>query len=119
MGEVARLANLFASRSGGGAGSARRDGTMRHQHPHPTSPNRYAIRLRILPPSRGKVDATLAPSAHPPMSERMVTPAPSLPKDFGQLSLTEAAEWLAARKLPPVEQWHPDRRGDSLMEIRA
>ena len=49
----------------------------------------------------------------------MVTPAPSLPKDFAQLSLTEAAELLAARKLPPVEQWHPEREGDSFMEIRA
>jgi hypothetical protein len=49
----------------------------------------------------------------------MVTPAPSLPKDFSQLSLTEAAELLAARKLPPVEQWHPERAGDSAMEIRA
>jgi len=49
----------------------------------------------------------------------MVTPAPSLPKEFSQLSLTEAAELLAARKLPPVDQWHPERTGDSLMEIRA
>jgi hypothetical protein len=49
----------------------------------------------------------------------MVTPAPSLPKDFSQLSLTEAAELLAARKLPPVEQWHPEREGDSFMEIHA
>lgn len=49
----------------------------------------------------------------------MVTPAPSLPKEFSQLSLTEAAELLAARKLPPVEQWHPGRTGDSFMEIRA
>ncbi len=43
----------------------------------------------------------------------MVTPAPSLPKEFSQLSLTEAAELLAARKLPPVDQWHPERAGDS------
>jgi hypothetical protein len=49
----------------------------------------------------------------------MVSPAPSLPKDFSQLSLTEAAELLAARKLPPVESWHPERAGDSFMEIRA
>lgn len=49
----------------------------------------------------------------------MVTPAPSLPKDFAQLSLTEAAELLAERKLPPVESWHPERGGDSFMEIRA
>ncbi len=49
----------------------------------------------------------------------MVTRAPSLPKEFSQLSLTEAAELLAARELPPVEQWHPERTGDSFMEIRA
>lgn len=49
----------------------------------------------------------------------MVTPAPSLPKEFSQLSLTEAAELLAARKLPPVEEWYPEREGDSAMEIRA
>ena len=49
----------------------------------------------------------------------MVSPAPSLPKDFAQLSLTEAAELLAARKLPPVDDWNPVREGDSAMEIRA
>lgn len=49
----------------------------------------------------------------------MVSPAPTLPKDFSQLSLTEAAELLAARKLPPVDEWHPAREGDSAMEIRA
>jgi hypothetical protein len=49
----------------------------------------------------------------------MVTRAPSLPKEFSQLSLTEAAELLAARELPPVEQWHPERTGDSFMEIRG
>ncbi|HEV7311832.1 DUF1285 domain-containing protein [Sphingopyxis sp.] len=49
----------------------------------------------------------------------MVSPAPSLPKDLSQLSLAEAAELLAARKLPPVESWHPERAGDSAMEIRA
>src|SRR3546814_16079211 len=49
----------------------------------------------------------------------MVTPAPSLPKPFSQLSMTEAAELLAARELPPVETWNPARTGDSAMEIRA
>lgn len=49
----------------------------------------------------------------------MVSPAPSLPKEFSQLSLAEAAELLAARQLPPVDQWHPTRDGDSFMEIRA
>src|SRR3546814_17067989 len=54
MGEAARLANLFASRSGGGAVSAFGAGAMTHPLPHPTPPSRCAIRLRILPPSRGK-----------------------------------------------------------------
>lgn len=49
----------------------------------------------------------------------MVTPAPSLPKEFSQLSLAETVELLAARKLPPVEQWHPERTGNSAMEICA
>jgi len=49
----------------------------------------------------------------------MVSPAPSLPKSFAQLAPVEAAELLAARKLPPVESWHPARTGDSAMEIRA
>jgi hypothetical protein len=49
----------------------------------------------------------------------MVSPAASLPKDFSQLSLAEAAELLAARALPPVDEWHPDHSGDSAMEIRA
>lgn len=49
----------------------------------------------------------------------MVSPAPSLPKDFSQLSVAEAAELLAARQLPPVDSWCPEREGDSAMEIRA
>src|SRR3546814_6832356 len=54
MGEAAKRANLFASCSGGGAVSACNDCATTRRHPHPTPPNRYAIRLRILPPSRGK-----------------------------------------------------------------
>ncbi|MDZ3830414.1 MAG: DUF1285 domain-containing protein [Sphingopyxis sp.] len=49
----------------------------------------------------------------------MVRSVPLLPADFSALTLAEAAELLAARKLPPVEQWHPERTGDSAMEIRA
>ena len=49
----------------------------------------------------------------------MVTPAPSLPGNFSQLSLAEPAELLAARKLPPVESWHPTREGDSFIEIHG
>jgi len=49
----------------------------------------------------------------------MVSPVPPVPKDFSQLSLAETVELLAARQLPPIEQWHPERTGDSAMEIRA
>ena len=49
----------------------------------------------------------------------MVSPVPSLAKEFSRLSLTEAAKLLAARRLPPVDEWHPGREGDSAMEIRA
>ncbi len=44
---------------------------------------------------------------------------PSLPKAFSQLSLADTIERLKAHKLPPVESWHPEREGDSAMEIRA
>lgn len=49
----------------------------------------------------------------------MISRAPTLPINFSRLSLAEAAELLSARKLPPVEDWHPTREGDSAMEIRA
>lgn len=44
---------------------------------------------------------------------------PLLSRDFSSLSLQQAAEMLAARSLPPVDQWHPERSGDSHMEILA
>lgn len=44
---------------------------------------------------------------------------PQLPRDFASLSLQQAAELLAQAKLPPVDQWHPERSGDSHMEIMA
>src|SRR3546814_5224534 len=80
---------------------------------------------------RSKISALSAASARiqfapPPCARRpsayvgpMVSPTPPLPQAFSQLSLTEAAERLAARQLPPVDQWHPTRSGDSAMEIRA
>ncbi len=37
--------------------------------------------------------------------------------DFSALSLAEVARLAEARKLPPVETWHPDRCGDSAMRI--
>ena len=49
----------------------------------------------------------------------MVSPVPPVPKDFSQLSLAETVELLAARQLPPEEQWHPERTGESAMDIRA
>jgi uncharacterized protein len=44
---------------------------------------------------------------------------PLLSRDFSSLSLEQAAQMLADRSLPPVEQWHPERSGDSHMEITA
>lgn len=41
------------------------------------------------------------------------------PPEIAGLSLTQIAELVAARKLPPVEQWAPARSGDSLMRIAA
>ena len=49
----------------------------------------------------------------------MARPTPPHPADFSQLSLAETVALLDARKLPPVESWHPERSGDSAMEIRA
>jgi hypothetical protein len=39
--------------------------------------------------------------------------------DLATLSLAQIAELSAARRLPPVEQWNPAVRGESLMTIRA
>ena len=41
------------------------------------------------------------------------------PADLAALSLAEVAEAVAARRLPPLEQWQPERRGDSEMRIMA
>ena len=41
------------------------------------------------------------------------------PPELAGLSLAEIAELVAARKLPPVDQWSPERTGDSLMRIAA
>lgn len=41
------------------------------------------------------------------------------PPELAGLSLAEIAELVAARKLPPVGQWSPERSGDSLMRIAA
>ncbi|WP_435418225.1 DUF1285 domain-containing protein [Parerythrobacter aurantius] len=41
------------------------------------------------------------------------------PPDLAGLILSEIAEQVAARKLPPVEQWAPERTGDSRMRIAA
>lgn len=42
-----------------------------------------------------------------------------LPKQFGELSLAEAAAMMADQHVPPVERWDPPDRGDSHIEIRA
>lgn len=41
------------------------------------------------------------------------------PPELAGLSLSEIASLVVARKLPPVDQWQPDRRGDSEMRIAA
>lgn len=41
------------------------------------------------------------------------------PPDLAALSLAEVAGLVAARKLPPVEQWSPETVGDSEMRIAA
>ena len=41
------------------------------------------------------------------------------PPDLAGLNLSEIAAQVAARKLPPVEQWTPERIGDSRMRIAA
>lgn len=41
------------------------------------------------------------------------------PPELAGLSLAQIAEAAAARKLPPLDQWSPDRTGDSEMRIAA
>lgn len=41
------------------------------------------------------------------------------PPELAGLSLTQVAELVAARKLPPVDQWSPANEGDSEMRIAA
>ena len=41
------------------------------------------------------------------------------PPELAALSLSEIAELVAARKLPPVEGWAPTKTGDSEMRIAA
>lgn len=41
------------------------------------------------------------------------------PPDLAGLNLSEIAAQVAARKLPPVEHWAPERTGDSRMRIAA
>ena len=41
------------------------------------------------------------------------------PPELTALSLEQIAELAATRKLPPVDQWHPQASSDSLMQIKA
>ncbi len=41
------------------------------------------------------------------------------PPNLAELTLSQIAELIAARRLPPVEQWQPKRTGDSEMRIAA
>ena len=40
------------------------------------------------------------------------------PPELAGLSLAQVAEQVAARKLPPVEQWSPEKTGDVMMRLR-
>ena len=42
-----------------------------------------------------------------------------IPPDLAGLGLAEIAEAVAARRLPPVDEWQPEATADSGMEIRA
>lgn len=42
-----------------------------------------------------------------------------VPPDLAGMSLLEVAEQVAARKLPPVDQWKPESTSDSHMRIAA
>lgn len=41
------------------------------------------------------------------------------PPELASLTLAQIAEQVDQRKLPPVEQWAPDKSGDSFMRIAA
>ena len=41
------------------------------------------------------------------------------PPELAGLNLTQIAELIAVRKLPPVGNWHPEHSGDSEMRIAA
>ena len=41
------------------------------------------------------------------------------PPELAELTLGQIAEQVAARKLPPLEHWAPERTGDSRMRIAA
>jgi uncharacterized protein len=41
------------------------------------------------------------------------------PPELASLSLNDIAKLVAERKLPPVNEWHPDKFGDSEMRIAA
>lgn len=41
------------------------------------------------------------------------------PPELASIGLSEIAQLVADRKLPPVDQWHPEKMGDSEMRIAA
>ena len=43
----------------------------------------------------------------------------SPPPELATLDLASIARLVAERKLPPVDQWHPTKTGDSEMQITA
>jgi uncharacterized protein len=41
------------------------------------------------------------------------------PPELASIGLSEIAQLVADRNLPPVDQWHPEKTGDSEMQIAA
>lgn len=75
---------------------------------HPRFTRRLPLHHFVVPlPLQGRID-----SCHP-RSEMPYEPPPAL----AGLSLAEIAEAVAARRLPPVEQWDPRETADSHMCI--
>lgn len=65
-------------------------------------------------------DGTNAPpiGTTPAIWHRIVMPY-EVPPELAGMSLTEIAEAVAARKLPPVSEWDPQEQADSQMRIAA
>lgn len=72
------------------------------------------MRCMVPLPISGRIELILA-FCHPPFQTMPYQPPPNL----AELSLAEVAEQVAARKLPPVESWDPQKVTNSQMRIAA